>query len=331
MNPSIRSHLSAAKILVTGGAGFIGSHIVESLLDYGVKDIVVLDDLSSGRLKNIEQLIKDKRIQFIHGDIRSAEDCRKAMDGVNAICHQAGMNSAEKSRHLPNLYNEVNVNGFINILLTAQDLGIRRIVYASSSSVYGTAEQLPNREEDKGIPLSPYAISKVAMEHYADWAHRMFGLEIIGLRYFNVFGPRQRADSRYSAVIPRFIDAMMQDVPPTIYGDGQQTRDFTFIKNIVQANLHAICCTNPEAFGKNLNVGTGGSVAVLDIFEHLRHLLGNHAIQARFLPKRPLDRKHSYADISKARQLIGYEPDFSVKEGLKATVHAFMNTQAISS
>jgi UDP-glucose 4-epimerase len=308
------------KYLVTGGAGFIGSNIVEELVRRGEK-VRVLDNFSTGRRENLSEL--HDRIELVEGDIRSYHIVREGVEGVDVILHQAALPSVPRSIKDPITTSEVNVGGTLNILMAARDAKVKRVVYASSSSVYGNSEELPKHEEVTPCPLSPYAVSKLAGEKYCQVFSRVYGLETICLRYFNVFGPRQDPSSQYSAVIPKFINGMIKGEQPVIYGDGGQSRDFTYVANIVAANLLA-STANCES-GLVLNCAGHRQVSVNDLVQSLNGILGK-SIKPTYRESRAGDIKHSYASIEKAKRLIGYVPEVDLEEGLRRTVEWYVNT-----
>jgi len=303
-----------ATYLVTGGGGFIGSNIVEELTRRG-ENVKVLDNFSTGRRENIEPFLGD--VELIEGDVRSYHLVREAVEGVDFILHQAALPSVPRSINDPISTNEVNVVGTLNILDAAKDANVKRVVYASSSSIYGNSEVLPKREDMMPEPLSPYAVSKLAGEKYCQVFSRIYSLETVCLRYFNAFGPKQDPTSQYSAVIPKFIAMMLNGCPPTIYGDGLQSRDFTFIANVVDANL--LACEAPNVNGEVINIACGESSSLLDLVEALNNLL-NTNIVPKHLEARKGDVKHSLADIEKAKRLLNYYPKVSFKEGLRKTL-----------
>ena len=298
------------KYLVTGGAGFIGSHIVKGLLDLN-HDVIVLDNLSTGYLKNIKGL----NVRFIHGDINDLEICRKVVKGVDAICHQAALGSVPRSVKDPLASHKSNVNGFLNILIAAKENNVKRIVYASSSSVYGDEEILPKVENKVGNLLSPYAVTKHINEEYAKIFTRCYGMECIGLRYFNVFGPRQDPHGPYAAVIPKFIDMIKQNKRPTINGDGSYSRDFTYVKNVVQANILGLTTKNHKCFGEAFNIGAGGRTTIKHLYKTIAKELhfNEDAIYGNI---REGDIPHSNANIDKAISMLGYVPTISFEEGI---------------
>ena len=311
-------------VLVTGGCGFIGSNIAENLLeDPRVKSVRILDNLITGRRDNIQFLLdKYENLDFMYGDIQSLKDCIKATNNMNLICHQAALGSVPRSMKNPLASHNNNVNGFLNILLAAKENNIKRIVYASSSSVYGDEEQLPKVEHKVGEVLSPYAATKAIKEIYGKVFTRCYGLECIGLRYFNVFGPRQNPNGAYAAVIPRFIDLIKSGKRPTINGDGNFSRDFTYIDNVVSANKLALFTDNSECFGQIINIAEGGRVTILEMFNMIKELLSS-SIEPIFGEHRAGDIPHSNADISKAKSLIGYKPLVYFKEGIRRTLEYY--------
>jgi len=314
--------LSDFKVLVTGGAGFIGSNLVEYLLQHGVKKLRVIDNLSTGFERNLKEFASDPRFEFFQGDIRNEEDCRKACKGMTHISHQAALGSVPRSLKEPTATNDVNVGGFVNILTAARDEGIKRIVYASSSSVYGDEPTLPKIEERVGKPLSPYAVSKKANELYGEIFASSYGMTIAGLRYFNIFGPRQDPQGAYAAVIPLFMYKMLSGERPVIDGDGAQSRDFTYVENAVQANVKALTAALPEARHEVFNIAVGQRFTVNDLYSKLAELLDIDT-PALHGPARQGDVRNSLADISKAEKLLSYAPDVDFQEGLKRTLHYF--------
>ena len=309
------------KFLVTGGAGFIGSHIVDALVKNGDK-VCVLDDLSSGRRENLEG-VADK-IKFVEGDIRDKVIAAKAMDGVDYVLHQAALRSVPKSLGNPKLYNDVNINGTLNILETAKEAKVKRIVFASSSSVYGETDRFPQREDFYPRLISPYALTKLAGEYYCRIFSEIYGLETASLRYFNVFGPRQSLENQYAVVIPKFITCMLKDENPPIHGDGKQTRDFTYVENVVQANIKAV--TAPDIKCEVFNVACGKNYSVLDIIKYVNKILKKD-IKPKFTPTRAGDIKDTLADISKAKKLIKFDPRIGFEEGLVKTIEYFVNNK----
>jgi UDP-N-acetylglucosamine 4-epimerase len=314
--------ISKDSFLVTGGAGFIGSHIAEYLLNSGAGKVRVLDNLETGYEKNIGSFKDHANFEFVQGDIRDFETCRRACDGVDYVNHQAALGSVPRSVSDPVTTNDVNVNGFVNVITAAKDAGAKAFVYASSSSVYGDEPNLPKYEDRTGNPLSPYAVSKETNELYAEVFFRLYGLKTVGLRYFNVFGPRQDPDGPYAAVIPLFVSGILNALPVYINGDGEQTRDFTFIENAVQANIRAMLTDNAAAFGEAFNVAVGERFTVNYLYESIQNILGvKH--DPVYREERQGDIRHSLADISKAQKLLGYTPIQHFMEGLKQTVDYF--------
>lgn len=300
--------------LVTGGAGFIGSNIAERLLKAGSR-VRIIDNFMTGKRENIEPFLSD--IELIEGDIRNMKDVKKAVAGVDYILHQAAMRSVPKSVDNPALTNEINVEGTLNVLVAAKEAKVKRLVYASSSSVYGECEVFPEREDFVPRPISPYAVSKLAGEHYAYTFSKTYGLETASLRYFNVFGPRQNPESKYSTVIPAFVTRMMAGKAPTVEGSGTQTRDFTYVDNVVQANL--VAAKADGASGEVFNIACGNSFSVLDIVKELNKFLGSD-IKPDFAPPRRGDVQKTIADISKMKRILGIKPKVEFAQGLKKTL-----------
>lgn len=302
--------------LVTGGAGFIGSHIVEELLARGER-VRVLDNLSTGHMENIAHILEG--VEFIEGDIRDEKALSRAMEGVDFCLHQAALPSVQRSVEDPELSNEVNVTGTIKVLLSAAQHKVKRLIYSSSSSVYGNNPQLPKREDMPPMPASPYAVSKWAAEAYTLLFSHLYDLETVALRYFNIFGPRQDPHSPYSAVIARFMDRMSREEAPIIFGDGSQTRDFTYVENAVHANLLA-CHGSREMVGNAFNIACSKNISLCQLVSHINSLMSGD-LQPIFTSPRPGDVKHSLADISKAQRLMGYSPKVDFAEGLKRYIH----------
>jgi UDP-N-acetylglucosamine 4-epimerase len=307
------------RILVTGGAGFIGSNLVEKLLlDTRVSSVRVLDNLATGSLSNIHLFRGHAKFEFIEGDIRSYETCMIACKDIDGISHQAALGSVPRSIADPLTSNEVNITGTLNIFTAAKENNIKKVVYAASSSTYGDHPGLPKVEDRIGKPLSPYAVTKYVNELYAQVYASLYGVGFIGLRYFNIFGPKQNPQGPYAAVIPLFAKALIDSKSPVINGDGGHSRDFTFVDNAVQANILSLFTTNSAAVNQVYNIACGHQTSLLELFNYLKQESGSD-LQPVYAPERQGDVKHSLADISKARQLIGYEPSVSVEEGLKQT------------
>jgi len=310
-----------AQFVVTGGGGFIGSNLVEAILAQGDR-VRVLDNFATGRRSNLETAgawaeAGGGAFELVEGDIRELATCRRAIAGCDYVLHQAAIPSVQRSVKDPLGSNEVNVTGTLNLLLAARDEKVKRFVMASSSSLYGESEALPKVETMAPAPISPYGLQKLAGETYCGVFHRLYGLPAIALRYFNVFGARQDPSSEYSAVIPKFISAIKQRQTPTIYGDGEQTRDFSYIANVVQANLKA-CEAGPAAHGGAFNIACGERISLNDLVRILGEFAGRH-VEAAYAPHRPGDIKHSLAGIEKAQALLGYRPEVSVRDGLRKT------------
>lgn len=316
--------LSGKKILVTGGAGFIGSNICEALLDK--KSIVVcLDNLSTGKIENISEFLDNPNFNFIQGDIRSVKDCDLACEGVEYILHQAALGSVSRSIKTPIETNSVNIDGFLNMLNSAKKNKIKRIVYASSSSVYGDSVVMPKIENEIGEPLSPYAVTKQVNEMYAQVFAETYNMEIVGLRYFNVFGKKQSPDGEYAAVIPKFVHLLMNGESPTINGDGQNSRDFTYVDNVVEANILAMCSSIEKNVKQVFNIAFGEKKTLNELFHLLKSYLSKYdknieSVSAIYGEKRIGDIPHSLADINKARKKLNYNPEYSLAEGLKSTI-----------
>jgi nucleoside-diphosphate-sugar epimerase len=308
-------------VLVTGGAGFIGSHLSARLADSG-RNVRVLDDLSTGHYENIEPIMDRHpgRVSFIKGDVRDLQVVEEAMRGVVEVLHQAALPSVERSIRDPWTSHQVNVDGTVQLLEACRRAGVRRFVLAGSSSVYGDQPQLPKRETMRPSPMSPYALTKLIAEDYVRLYAELYGLPGLTLRYFNVFGPRQDPASPYAAVIPLFLQAILSGTPPTIYGDGHQTRDFTFIENVVEANVAALGV--PLAQGQAMNIACGVQTSLLDLMRELCAITGRE-VQPNFAPPRIGDVRDSVADVSLARNLIGYAPRIDLREGLRRTVEAY--------
>ena len=316
--------LSGKKILVTGGAGFIGANLCEVLLQKKNK-VICLDNFSTGKRENISSFIENKSFKLVEGDIRNLEDCMLAASGVDYILHQAALGSVPRSIKDPITTNDVNVSGFLNMLVAARDNNVKRFVYAASSSTYGDSKSLPKVEGVIGKPLSPYAVTKYVNELYADVFGKTYGLETIGLRYFNVFGRKQDANGAYAAVIPKFINQLMNLESPIINGDGTYSRDFTYIDNVIQANLLSLIAEK-NAANEVYNIAFGDRNTLIDLTNSLRELLSEYnpkikGIHMIYGPNREGDIPHSHADISKAKKMLNYNPMFSLSEGLKESIH----------
>ncbi len=303
--------------LVTGGAGFIGSNLCEAILKMGYK-VKCLDDLSTGKQANVDLFLDDPNYTFIKGDIKDLDTCMAACEGVDYVLNQAAWGSVPRSIEMPLFYEKNNIMGTLNMMEAARQQGVKKFVYASSSSVYGDHPVLPKKEGQEGNLLSPYALTKRVDEEFAKLYTRLYGLDTYGMRYFNVFGRRQDPDGAYAAVIPKFIKMLMNGETPTINGDGMQSRDFTYIENVIEANLKA-CLAPHEAAGNAFNIAYGGREYLIDIYHSLTRALGKD-IEPNFGPDRAGDIKHSNADISKAREMLGYDPDYDFDSGLKLAI-----------
>ena len=316
--------LTGKRVLVTGGAGFIGSSICHDLLDRD-NEVICLDNLATGKKENINDLKTNPRFKFINGDIREPEVCKRAVKGVDVVLHQAALGSVPRSIADPATTNAVNINGFLNMIIATRDAGIKRFVYASSSSVYGDSTELPKVEERTGKVLSPYAVTKLVNEEYARVFGSLYGMETIGLRYFNVFGRRQDPDGPYAAVIPKFTQKFMKHEAPVINGDGSNSRDFTYIDNVLLANNLAATVENPAALNQAYNVACGDAVNLNEMTRLLRVYLAAHdseiaQVEPEHGPNRAGDIPHSMASIGKAVRLLGYQPQVLFSEGLKRAV-----------
>lgn len=314
-----QGEISNKAFLITGGAGFIGSNIVEYLIKYGAGKVRVLDNLSEGKLANIEQYMSLPNFEFVEGDICDPAACKKACEGIDIVSHQAALGSVPRSLKNPIDTNNVNVSGFVNMLTAVRDTGVKRFVYASSSSVYGDSTEMPKREENTGNALSPYAVSKKVNELYAQVFADAYGLEVIGLRYFNIFGPKQNPKGPYAAVVPLFVDALLDNESPYINGDGEQSRDFTFVENAVQANIKAMLTDNADALNEVYNVALGERITINQLFDILKELTGS-SVNAIHRDAREGDVRDSLADTSKIEKLLEYEPAIKVNEALKLTL-----------
>lgn len=318
--------LSNYKFLVTGGAGFIGSNIVEYLLRYNAGHVRVLDNLSNGYIENIQDFMTLPNFEFIRGDIRDLETCKSAIDGIDYITHQAALGSVPRSISDPISSNQVNVDGFLNILYSVKESkSIKRMVYAASSSTYGDSKILPKVEGNEGKPLSPYAVTKLVNELYADVFSQVYATHTIGLRYFNIFGPKQNPNNPYAAVIPIFCDAFLKSQQPNINGDGETSRDFTFVENAVQANIRALFYNDLKKH-EVMNVACGDQISLNELIDLLNEISGTNIV-ANYFPERKGDVKHSKADISKISTILNYNPTFKFKNGLEI-VYKWYNRNA---
>ena len=312
-----------SRVLVTGGAGFIGSHLVDRLLKEGF-EVTVIDDLSTGRLENIAHNQNRKDFHFVKGDIRDRDLVKKTVKDMDAVFHEAALVSITFSVQNPILANDINVSGTLNLLKASSDLDVKRFIYASSAAVYGETS-LPQKREDMSTnPTSPYGVSKLAAENYVRSFHTVYGLETVSLRYFNVYGPRQRFDiqSAYGGAITIFTNRLLKNMPPIIYGDGEQTRDFVYIQDVIEANMLALKSKN--AAGEVFNIGTGKNISINQIAEILKDKMNRKNLKNVHADPRPTDIRHGYADINKAKKILGYNPKFSIKEGLTELVNWYV-------
>ena len=314
--------ISKSSFLITGGSGFIGSNIVEYLVINHAGKIRILDNLLTSSIENIRPFLDLPNVEFIEGDIRDPETCSKACKGIDYVSHQAALGSVPRSVKDPQTTHAINSTGFLNILVAARDANVKRFVYASSSSVYGDHPVLPKVEEETGRPLSPYAVSKKSNELYASVFAGTYSMEIIGLRYFNIFGPNQSPNGPYAAVIPLFMQAVLDNKSPFIDGDGEQTRDFTYVENAVQANMRAMLTQESKALNQIYNVAVGERSSINELFNHIA-ILGQSNLKATHRETRAGDIQNSLADISKAKKLLGYTPSIHLPEGLKRTFEWF--------
>lgn len=326
--------ITNSRILVTGGAGFIGSNLTEVLLAQG-NEVVVLDNFATGKMENLLDFVKNKNFHLIVGDIRNMEDCQKAVDGIDYVFHEAALGSVPRSVKDPMTSTAVNILGFVNMLYVAQEAKVKRFVYAASSSTYGDSKTLPKVEDKIGNPLSPYAITKYVDELYARNFHDLYGIDTVGLRYFNVFGRRQDPFGAYAAVIPKFVMSLLEHESPVINGDGSYSRDFTYVDNVIQANQLAVSVDNPEAINQVYNVAFGERTTLNELFNYLKeNLLEFDAeiakIEPLYGPNRAGDIPHSLANIDKAKTLLGYVPEFSVKDGLKQAAKWYFENLSFS-
>lgn len=304
--------------LVTGSAGFIGSNLVEAILKLGYK-VRGLDNFSTGKKENVEEFINEPNYEFIEGDITDLDTCLEACEGIDFVLHQAAWGSVPRSIEMPLFYEEVNIKGTLNMMEAARQKNVQKFVYASSSSVYGDEPNLPKIEGREGNLLSPYALTKRVNEEYAKLYTELYGLDTYGLRYFNVFGRRQNPDGAYAAVIPKFINQLLNNEVPTINGDGKQSRDFTYIENVIEANLKACIASSKDA-GQSFNIAYGGREQLIDIYNELCRILGRK-IQPNFGPARKGDIRHSNADINKAKEVLDYNPEWSFREGIMEAIN----------
>ena len=320
--------LKNKNILVTGGAGFIGSNLCEYLVDDN--KVVCMDNLSTGYMRNIHSLRDHSNFSFVEADITNFQSCLKLTKDVDVVFHQAALGSVPRSIKEPRNTNAANITGFLNMIEASRQNGVKRFVYAASSSTYGDSVLLPKIEEEIGLPLSPYAVTKYVNELYAGVYSKLYGIETIGLRYFNVFGRRQDPEGAYAAVIPKFIDLILRGTAPTINGDGEQTRDFTHIDNVIQANVLSATSTNPEALNTVYNVACGNCVSLNNLFEEIKSILSDYdpnvlQIQVNHGPERVGDIKNSLASIEKAKDKLNYNPDVQLKEGLSRSVEYYLD------
>lgn len=317
------------KVLVTGGAGFIGSNIVGALLkDPGFTLVRVLDNLETGSYANIAGFRDNSRFEFVEGDIRNYSVCANACEGMDLISHQAALGSVPRSVNDPLTTNEVNITGTLNIFFAAKETGIRRVVYAASSSTYGDHPGLPKVEDKIGSPISPYGVTKLVNELYAKVFASLYNMELVGLRYFNVYGPHQNPKGPYAAVIPLFIKAFLDDESPVINGDGSHSRDFTFVEDVVQSNLLALTTKNRDAMNQVYNIARGEQTSLLELVNRLQKISGK-IIKPTFRQERKGDIKHSHASIEKAKEKLGYEPRFSLEQGLTRAYEWYAKNKAI--
>lgn len=322
--------LNSKNVLVTGGAGFIGSNLCESLLSEGNR-VFCLDNLATGKRSNLAGLLPHPDFDFVEGDIRDYETCLKAAEGMDVILHQAALGSVPRSINDPITTNSVNIDGFLNMLNAAKEKQVSRFVYAASSSTYGDSLNLPKVEDTIGMPLSPYAVTKYVNELYAHVYGNLYGMEIIGLRYFNVFGRNQSPDGAYAAAIPKFVSAFLNHESPILHGDGQQTRDFTYIDNVIQMNHLAATTQSPDALNEVYNVACGQRTSLIDVIKGIQEALAKFDsaisdIEVKHGPERAGDVRDSLADISKAKNLLGYEPTHTLKEGIAEAIEWYRNT-----
>lgn len=320
-----KTDLSKSSFLITGGAGFIGSNVVDYLIRNNAGKVRVLDNLATGFNRNIEKYTGLKNFEFVNADIRDVDACNNACRGIDFVSHQAALGSVPRSIKDPQSTHAVNATGFLNMIVAARDAKVKRFVYASSSSVYGDHPGLPKKEEHTGNPLSPYAVSKKTNELYAKVFAETYNMEVIGLRYFNVFGPNQSPEGGYAAVIPLFMQAVLENKSPVIDGDGEQSRDFTFVENAVQANILAMLSDNKDALNKIFNVAVGERVTVNELFRLIAELV-NSDLKPTYRSPRPGDVRDSLADITSIQKHLGYNPTIKINEGLRQTLEWFRHT-----
>lgn len=322
--------LASKKILVTGGAGFIGSNLCEALLDLNA-EVVCLDNFATGHRHNIESFLENEQFTLIEGDIRDLETCQKACSGIDFVLHEAALGSVPRSINDPITSNDVNVSGFLNMLVAARDQGVKRFIYAASSSTYGDSIELPKVEERIGRPLSPYAITKYVNELYADIFHKTYGLDTIGLRYFNVFGRRQDPNGAYAAVIPLFVKKLINHESPVINGDGTYSRDFTYIDNVIQMNLHAISTENESALNQIYNTAVGERTTLLQLTKLIKKHLSSfdpsiREVEIVFGSNRKGDIPHSLASVVKAKEMLGYDASHTIDVGIEEAVRWYLKS-----
>ena len=324
-----KADLSAYRFLITGGAGFIGSNLVEYLIKYGAGKVRVLDNLSTGFLYNLEPYFNNPSFEFLQGDIRDEETCQKACEEIDIVFHEAALGSVPRSIQDPITTNLVNISGFLNMLVAARDQKTKRFIYAASSSTYGDSKKLPKKEDEIGKPLSPYAVTKYVNELYADVFAKTYSMQLIGLRYFNVFGPRQSPEGAYAAVIPLFIQAFNKNTSPLVDGDGEQTRDFTFVENAIQANMKAAFTDNEKALNEVFNTAVGDRNSLNRVALYIKEI-AKSSVPLLYREPRAGDIRDSHADISKAKEMLGYNPVVKIEEGLKITYDWFCKEKIYS-